>query len=52
MKEPKPRMILITDSKAIEAIMAKGKYREALPYWTRAGDALWVLKTDTSGKTL
>lgn len=50
----KPRMTLITDPKAIEALMAAGKYRESLPFWTRQGDALWVLKPepqrDKSGK--
>jgi hypothetical protein len=40
----KPRMILVTDPKIIEAIVRAGKYREHLPFWTRAGDALWVEK--------
>jgi hypothetical protein len=50
----KPRMVLITDPKQIEAIVAAGKYRESLPFWTRQGDALWVEKpkveADRSGK--
>ena len=41
---PKPRLVLITDAKQIEAIIAKGKYREHLPFWTRDGEALWVEK--------
>ena len=40
----KPRMILVTDPKIIEAIVRAGKYREHLPFWTRAGDALWIEK--------
>jgi hypothetical protein len=40
----KPRMVLITDPKAIEALMSAGKYRESLAWWTKQGDALWVVK--------
>jgi hypothetical protein len=40
----KPRMVLVTDPKIIAALMAQGKYRESLPFWTRQGDALWVEK--------
>jgi len=37
-------MTLVTDPLVIAALMAKGKYRESLPFWTRQGDALWVEK--------
>jgi hypothetical protein len=46
----KPRMTLVTDPLVIAALMAKGKYRESLAWWTKAGDALWVIKPDKDGK--
>jgi hypothetical protein len=48
----KPRMVLVTDEKVIAALMSAGKYRECLGFWTRDGDALWVVKpqTDSNGK--
>jgi len=46
----KPRMVLVTDAKQIEALMSAGKYRESLPFWTKQGDALWVLKPANTGK--
>jgi hypothetical protein len=37
-------MTLITDAAKIQAIVAAGKYREHLPFWTRDGNGLWVQK--------
>jgi hypothetical protein len=32
MMTDKPRMVLITDPKQIQEIIARGKYRESLPF--------------------
>jgi len=46
-------MARVTDAKQIEAIIAKGKYREHLPFWTRDGESLCGSRSrNQSGKSL
>jgi hypothetical protein len=36
----KPKAILISDPVQVAALIAQGKYREHLPFWTRLGTSL------------
>jgi hypothetical protein len=40
----------ITDPAEIARIIAQGKYREHLPFWTRSGDTLWVEKVTVGNR--